>query len=123
MALADKTGFFFYESDRQETDIEYLTDPASLSNEGPGNPIPIWYSNQATNPQMLEPTRDTGPSPDDCTSQVHEYRLDWTPEFTAFYVDGIQQMNYTDNIPSVPGPWVWNNWANGDEGTYHWRII
>lgn len=109
-------GFFFYQSDTQETDIEYLTDPSSLSNNGPGNPIPVWYTNQAVNPEDEAATQATGPAPSDCTTAVHEYRLDWTSDYTAFYLDGKFQMKFTTNVPSEPGPWVWNNWSNGNKG-------
>lgn len=109
-------GFFFYQSDTQEVDIEYLTDPSSLSNNGPGNPIPIWYTNQAVNPEDEAATQATGPSPSDCTTAVHEYRIDWTSDYTAFYLDGKYQMKFTTNVPSEPGPWVWNNWSNGNKG-------
>jgi len=115
---ADYLGFFFYQSDTQEIDIEYLSDASSLSNNGPDMPIPIWYTNQAVDPENLEATQATGPSPFDCGTKVHEYRVDWTADFTAFYLDGVLQKRFTNNIPSKPGPWVWNNWANGDKGTY-----
>jgi hypothetical protein len=111
-------GLFFYKSDTQETDIEYVTDPRSLSNPGPGVPVPIWYTNQAVDPQRMAKTYQTGDAPTDCTTNVHEYRLDWTRDFTAFYIDGVLQKKFWVNIPSVPGTWVWNNWANGDRGTY-----
>ncbi|KIV97745.1 hypothetical protein PV10_01455 [Exophiala mesophila] len=112
-------GMFFYKNDTQEIDIEYLTDPTSLSNNGPREPIPIWYTNQPIdpeNPEDHDSTSETGPAPFDCTSRVHEYRIDWTPEYTAFYLDGIEQKRFTDNVPTTPGSWVWNNWANGDKG-------
>lgn len=107
---------FFYSNDQQETDIEYLTDARSLSNNGPGDPIPLWYSNQRVDPTQGPATQETGQAPFDATSRFHEYRIDWTAEFTAFYIDGEFQKMFTENIPSVPGPWVWNNWANGDRG-------
>ncbi|OCT54236.1 glycoside hydrolase family 16 protein [Cladophialophora carrionii] len=109
-------GLFFYKSDTQETDIEYLTDPSSLSNPGPGVSVPMWYTNQAVDPQNMAKTYQTGNAPTDCTTNVHEYRLDWTKDFTAFYIDGVLQKKFWVNIPSVPGTWVWNNWANGDRG-------
>ncbi|KIW63333.1 hypothetical protein PV04_10187 [Phialophora macrospora] len=109
-------GLFFYKSDTQETDIEYLTDPSSLSNPGPGVPVPMWYTNQAVDPQRMAKTYQNGNAPTDCTTEVHEYRLDWTRDFTAFYIDGVLQKKFWVNVPSVPGTWVWNNWANGDKG-------
>ncbi len=109
---------FFYQNDTQETDIEYLTDPLSQSNFGPDQPIPIWYTNQVTDPVNAEKTSQHGPAPANVTESIHEYRLDWTPDYTAFYLDGVLQKQYKVNVPSVPGPWVWNNWANGDRGTF-----
>ncbi|EXJ54183.1 hypothetical protein A1O7_09520 [Cladophialophora yegresii CBS 114405] len=109
-------GLFFYKSDNQETDIEYLTDPTSLSNPGPGVPVPMWYTNQAVDPQRMAKTYQTGNAPTDCAENVHEYRLDWTKDFTAFYIDGVLQKKFWVNVPSVPGTWVWNNWTNGDRG-------
>lgn len=46
----------------------------------------------------------------------HTYRLDWTADYTAYYVDGKLQSKLTDNIPNKSGMWVWNNWTNGDQG-------
>ncbi|KAK5086815.1 hypothetical protein LTR05_003983 [Lithohypha guttulata] len=112
-------GIFFYKNDQQETDIEYLTDRESLGNNintttrDYSNPIPIWYSNQAVT-QGAKATQEIGPPPWDVTA-VHEYRIDWTKQFTAFYLDGNLQKRYTTNIPTVPGYWIWNNWANGDK--------
>ena len=109
---------FFYRNDTQETDIEYLTDPTSLSNIGPDMPIPLWYTNQAVDPVNADKTSQHGTAPTDCTIGIHEYRIDWTENHTAFYVDGVLQKKYGVNVPSQPGPWVWNNWANGDKGVY-----
>jgi beta-glucanase (GH16 family) len=66
----------------------------------------------------MELTSETGPAPTTATTEVHEYRIDWTPTFTAFYVDGVLQKKYTTNVPSAPGPWLWNNWSNGSPGEY-----
>ncbi|KAJ4527373.1 hypothetical protein HRR83_000125 [Exophiala dermatitidis] len=111
-------GLFFYKSDCQEIDIEYLTDSSSLSIVGPRQANPIWYTNQAVDPKSRPATRATGPAPSDCAAQVHEYRIDWTSQYTAFYIDGNLQQRFPLNVPSQPGPWVWNNWANGDKGAY-----
>jgi hypothetical protein len=111
-------GIFLYESDTQEIDIEYVTDPESLSNDGPDAPIPIWYTNQAVDPANEPKTSQSGAAPKVCTSQVHEYRIDWAQNFTAFYIDGKCQQKFTTNVPSKAGPFVWNNWANGDKCKY-----
>ncbi|OAG35423.1 hypothetical protein AYO21_10373 [Fonsecaea monophora] len=109
-------GVFFYKDDTQECDIEYVTDPTSLSNNGPNAPIPLWYTNQAIDPTKMDKSCESGPAPSSCTTRTHEYRIDWTPDFTAFYIDGVCQKNFTNNIPNVPGQLVWNNWTNGDKG-------
>ncbi|OAP55906.1 hypothetical protein AYL99_10058 [Fonsecaea erecta] len=109
-------GIFFYKNDTQECDIEYVTDPTSLSNNGPNAPIPLWYTNQAVDPTKMDKSCESGPAPSDCTTRAHEYRIDWTADYTAFYIDGVCQKNFTNNIPNVPGQLVWNNWANGDKG-------
>jgi beta-glucanase (GH16 family) len=54
--------------------------------------------------------------PADATSAEHEYRLDWTEGLVEWYVDGVKVWETTEDVPSVSGPWVFNNWANGDIG-------
>jgi Glycosyl hydrolases family 16 len=110
-------GLFLYKSETQETDIEYLTDPASAANNGDSAPIPIWYSNQAT-VAGNDPTHESlnAPPGKNPTESVHEYRIDWLPSYTAFFIDGVEQTRLTENVPTEPGSWVFNNWANGDPG-------
>lgn len=103
-------GSFFYKSDTQEIDIEYLSDPSSTANTG-GVPA-IHWTNQPTNGGSSTTSLTTAPSNIDIVE--HEYRTDWTSDFTAFYLDGVLQAKYTVNVPSIPGTWLWNNWANGD---------
>lgn len=115
---------FFYLDDTQEIDIEYLTDRNSTSNIiGPSSsdasPIPLWYSNQAIKSGQ-KATQATGPPPSDVAS-IHEYRIDWVEDYTAFYVDGKLQKKYTTNVPTKAGSWIWNNWANGDQGEFDAR--
>lgn len=85
-----------------------MADPKSAD----GAPIPLWYSNQAVT-AGTSGTASTGPPPWDVTA-VHEYRIDWTPDATTYYVDGMLQKQHTTNVPSQPGSFIWNNWANGD---------
>lgn len=108
---------FFYKTDQQEIDIEYLTDPKSAANNiytssSTGEDIPIWYSNQAVE-EGTDATQKTGPVVGDPT-EFHVYRIVWTKYYTAFYVDGEFQYRYYDNVPSEPGAFIFNNWANGD---------
>ena len=48
--------------------------------------------------------------PSDATSVFQEYRIDWLPGRTDFYLDGKLQKSLTENVPSIPGTWLWNNW-------------
>jgi beta-glucanase (GH16 family) len=104
-------GMFFYQSNSQETDIEWLSDPNSQSNQGVRK---LWLTNQDTNGDgktylAIDP-------PADPTNTEHEYRIDWTEGRVAWFVDGVQVWETNSDVPSVPGPWVWNNWSNGDIG-------
>lgn len=109
------TGMFLYKNDNQETDIEFLSDPKSLSNNGVGAPMLLHYTNQASMAGK-DATYSTGPGHDDITTTIHEYRLDWVPGRTSFYLDGVLQKSFTTNVPTQAGPWLWNHWTNGDEG-------
>jgi beta-glucanase (GH16 family) len=99
---------FFYKSDTQEIDIEFLSDATSKSNPGDGS-RPMHYTNQATNGGAS--THATGPARSDATSARHEYRIDWVPGRTQFYLDGVLQRTHTTNVPTVAGSWLWNNWG------------
>jgi len=39
-------------------------------------------------------------------TSAQESRIDWTPDFTAYYIDKFAKA--TDNVPSKPGPRFWN---------------
>lgn len=106
-------GIFFYQSDTQETDIEYLSDPASLSNQGSKIP-PIHYTNQS-NQENGQSTTETGPAPEDVTAS-HLYRIDWLQDKCVFYIDGVRQSTLTKDVPSKPCSFILNNWSNGDPG-------
>ena len=67
------------------------------------------YTNQATDGG--DSTFAYGQAPSDATSAVHEYRIDWNADTTKFYLDGVLQQTFDTNVPSTPGPWVWNNWV------------
>ncbi|KAM5350948.1 hypothetical protein ACJ41O_003671 [Fusarium nematophilum] len=105
-------GMFFYQSDSQETDIEWLSDPKSLSNGGTRK---LWFTNQDANDDGKSTSKAVSP-PSYPTSTEHEYRIDWTAGLVKFYVDGVKVWQTKRDVPSVPGPWVWNNWSNGDKG-------
>ncbi|GKT48030.1 beta-glucanase [Colletotrichum spaethianum] len=105
-------GMFFYRSDNQETDIEWLSDSASKSNNGKRQ---LWFANQASNSKTQKSVKSVTP-PANPTSTEHEYRLDWVAGAVRFFVDGVQIWESKQNVPNLPGPWVFNNWADGDKG-------
>ena len=108
---------FLYHSDSQEADIEWLSDPASQSNIDAHNGTrAMQYTNQALNGDRSDATSLFGPSIKDATSHIHEYRLDWTAQYTKYYMHGALQQTMTTNVPTEAGAWVWNNWVNGDPG-------
>ncbi|CAF3660316.1 unnamed protein product [Fusarium graminearum] len=106
-------GMFFYQSDSQETDIEWLSDPNSESNyDGVRR---LWLTNQDRDGDG-EPSHKAILPPSNPTSTEHEYRIDWTKDLVQFYVDGVKMWSTKKDVPNVPGPWIWNNWSNGDKG-------
>lgn len=105
-------GMFFYKNDTQETDIEWLSDASSLSNQGTRQ---VWFTNQDADRNGVA-TSQSFPPPGSPTTTEHEYRLDWTPGRVRWFVDGTEIWNTTSDVPSATGPWVFNNWSNGDKG-------
>lgn len=93
-------GLFFYMDDSQETDIEIRTSELSQ----------VYFTNQITKPGNPE-TSVNMTAPKDMTTAWHEYRIDWVPGKTMFYIDGVLKHTMTQNIPSEAGQWMWNNWA------------
>ncbi|KAK7430515.1 hypothetical protein QQZ08_003034 [Neonectria magnoliae] len=83
-------GFFFYKSDSQGTDIEWVSNITGLANAGVTPP---------SKPTITE----------------HEYRIDWTAKMVQLYVDGVKQWETTKNVPTESGPWAWNNWSSGSK--------
>ncbi|KAM0801442.1 concanavalin A-like lectin/glucanase domain-containing protein [Usnea florida] len=95
---------FFYKSDNQEADIEVLTG---------GTFKGVHYTNQKANSAAAQTTKNFTLTPD-LTTGFHEYRLDWLPDRTDFYLDGVLQASFSENVPTVAGKWLWNNWSSGD---------
>lgn len=104
-------GNFFYLNDNQEIDWEILT--STITNSSACVHAGIWATNQAVVPGTPN-THQTVPFTFDPTANFHEYRIDWSADATAFYIDGQQKARFTTNVPSQAGPWVWNTWSNGD---------
>ena len=96
-----------YMNDTQETDIEIRT----------GDPNHIHFTNQQTHPGNGETTY-AAPAPATMTSAFHEYRYDWLPTGTNFYIDGVLVMSINRNVPSAAGWLMWNSWSNGWAWTF-----
>ncbi|KEQ78128.1 concanavalin A-like lectin/glucanase, partial [Aureobasidium namibiae CBS 147.97] len=95
--------FIFYSNDTQEIDFAFLTSDISkawLTNEQNSNTSPYSTYNVA--------------APADANTAWHEYRLDWLPGVSKFFIDGVLVQTITDNVPTAPGSWIWNNWSNGN---------
>jgi beta-glucanase (GH16 family) len=105
-------GMFFFQSDSQESDIEWLSDPNNESDRGANH---LWLTNQENDGDGKKTAIAVAP-PSNPTTTEHEYRLDWTEGRVKWYVDGIKVAETDKDVPSVPGPWIWNNWSNGDKG-------
>ena len=93
-------GAFFYKDDNQETDIEIITGHKFQG---------VHYTNQRASANAAPSTLQKA-LPADATSVFQEYRIDWVPGRTDFYLDGQLQKSLTNNVPSTPGSWLWNNW-------------
>lgn len=106
---------FFYKSDCQEIDIEYLPDTSSESNP-PGQAPPLQYTNQALDCNRTDATHENKPAPSDAATAEHEYRIDWVPGRVDFYTDAVKQDTFTTNVPTDAGSWLFNIWSNGDPG-------
>ncbi|KAH0373159.1 concanavalin A-like lectin/glucanase, partial [Aureobasidium melanogenum] len=100
-------GFFMYMNDTQETDIEIRT----------GDPNHVHFTNQQTHPGNGETTYAVT-APSTMASEFHEYRYDWLPTGTNFYIDGVLVMSINRNVPSEAGWLMWNSWSNGYAWTF-----
>jgi beta-glucanase (GH16 family) len=76
------------------------------------HPKTIFLTNQKASSRATPSTFQTSPHYD-MTSDFHEYRFDWLPGVSKFYIDGAFVGSMKKNVPSVAGSVVWNNWANG----------
>lgn len=51
----------------------------------------------------------------DPTVDYHEYRIDWFPNLTVFYVDRIEAYRMTTNVLSQPSRFMFNHWTDGNK--------
>ncbi|KAI4730953.1 hypothetical protein E4T49_01204 [Aureobasidium sp. EXF-10728] len=92
--LSNATGFTSYRSDTMEIDLNWLDYHSSY---------------------------DTSVVPDASTAW-HEYRVDWLPGATSYYIDG--QLVDSTGSETSPGLWLWNAWSDGnDDSVFQIRSI
>ncbi|KEQ74942.1 concanavalin A-like lectin/glucanase [Aureobasidium namibiae CBS 147.97] len=96
-------GFSFYSNDSQEIDFAFLTSSPGFAH----------LTNEQVSPTS-PPSSYQVSAPNDATTAYHEYRVDWIPEKAQFFIDGKLVQTITDNVPTTPGFWLWNNWSNGN---------
>ena len=95
-------GMYFYSLNppiHGETDIELRT----------SYPYQAWYTNQESLPSVEVVANSTLQS-GTIADAFHEYRLDWLPGGTVFYIDGIKVASHTSYVPGAGGNWAWNAW-------------
>ncbi|KDQ16874.1 glycoside hydrolase family 16 protein [Botryobasidium botryosum FD-172 SS1] len=105
-------GFFTYQSDTQEADIEILTSDSEYYRTA-------HYTNQ---PGLLNGNTDPQaaktlvlPAGTDFTA-FGEHRFDWTPGTTKFYYNNALQTTIAQNAPTQPSTLILNVWSSGDPG-------
>ncbi|GAB7350070.1 hypothetical protein MBLNU459_g0739t1 [Dothideomycetes sp. NU459] len=96
-------GFTFYSNDTQEIDFAFLTNDITLAH----------FTNEQVN-STSPGTSYTTAAPSDAATAWHEYRVDWVPGASKFFIDGVLVYTITGNVPTTPGFWLWNNWSNGN---------
>lgn len=75
-------GFTFYSNDTQEIDFAFLT----------SNDAAVHLTNEATTADGVASTI-AAVAPIDATTKFHEYRVDWTPTASTFYIDSVLVSN------------------------------
>ncbi|KAI8076258.1 concanavalin A-like lectin/glucanase domain-containing protein [Thamnidium elegans] len=51
----------------------------------------------------------------DPSQDYHEYRFDWYPDLTVFYIDSIEQYRITTNVLAQPSRVMFNHWTDGNQ--------
>lgn len=102
-------GFFTYESDTQEQDIEFLSSDAEYYQT-------VHYTDQPG-------TVDGNVDPDAAVTVVidgadftafGEHRIDWLTTSTKYYYNSVLEGTIAKNVPTVGSEVVVNVWSNGD---------
>ena len=89
---------FFYASDTQEVDIELLTRDPVQNVHFTDQPD---YTVSTYMPNLIDRTI------------YANYRFDWLPSESRFYINDCPSANFTDDVPNVNGTIKLNSWGNG----------
>lgn len=108
--------FFTYHDDTNESDIEIPTG---------GKADEVHYSNQPTaDPDTEDPidgaTFNVSMEAHKPTSDWNNYRLDWVPGKSAWYMNGAQSADTEVNVPDTESMIILSLWSNG--GTFSGRM-
>lgn len=96
-------GFSFYSNDTQEVDLAFVTSNINY----------VHFTNEQISSESAT-TSYSYAAPSDASTAFHEYRVDWVPGKTMFYIDSTLVQTITGNVPTTPGMWLWNNWSSGN---------
>ena len=98
-------GMFLYRDDTHESDFEFLTrdgsDYVHMTNQ-PGNKNGLPVPGATTNLSLIYPY-----------SEWTNYRIDWSPGMTRYFVNGEIVANKTVNVSPLPMYWMMNMWSDG----------
>ncbi|TFK47022.1 concanavalin A-like lectin/glucanase [Heliocybe sulcata] len=93
-------GFFTFQSNTQEADIEFLSSDPSYYNTA-------HYTNQ---PHVTQEVTVDGA---DFTA-FGNHRIDWLPSATNFYYNDQQKATINQQVPTQPSYFLLNVWSDGD---------
>lgn len=111
--------FFFYRSDSEEIDMEFLSkeqlqkgDQKGIVNLVIQSPVSAEMGYVGHDSADFD-QHSLGFEPG---SGYNEYRFDWFPDRVDFYANGKLLMSTRQNVPDAPGSIHLIHWSNGDEG-------
>ncbi|KXS22431.1 glycoside hydrolase family 16 protein [Gonapodya prolifera JEL478] len=110
--LGTCAGFFHYGNRTNEVDIEILSVQAADRKVNFVQHEMILLPDNTPSPLSIQ-TPDVGVNP---SADYNEYRFDWTPTSSDFFVNGNYILSLTANEPSKEGIVIWNHWSKGLQG-------
>ena len=102
-------GFFTYHNDTTESDIEIPTGGALNQLHCSNQPT----TNPDTNAPIEGATFNVSLQDHQPASAWNNYRMDWTPGRSVWYVNGVQSADTRVNVPDTESRIILNLWSNG----------